>query len=59
MGGVLIYLGQDGSYLATLSGFGWKDGLLNYPSLMSFNGDENIFIADTKNNRIQIFKVLE
>jgi hypothetical protein len=58
-GSVMIVLGQDGSYLGTLSGLGWKEGLLNYPSQMCINDEGEIFIADTRNNRVQIFKILE
>jgi hypothetical protein len=54
-----VVLGQDGSYLDTLSGMGWKDGFLRYPSQMCITDDGEIFIADTRNNRVQIFKMLE
>jgi hypothetical protein len=58
-GSAIVVLGQDGSYLDTLSGMGWNEGLLRYPSQMSITDDGEIFIADTRNNRIQIFKILE
>jgi hypothetical protein len=58
-GGKIIILGQEGSYLGRLSGFGWKEGLLDYPSQVCINSKGEIFIADTKNNRIQIFSLIE
>jgi hypothetical protein len=58
-GSAIVVLGQDGSYLDTLSGLGWKEGLLRYPSQMYITDEGEIFIADTRNNRVQIFKILE
>ena len=58
-GGKVIILGQDGSYLGRLSGMGWKEGFLNYPSQVSINGKGEIFIADTLNNRVQIFTLIQ
>ena len=58
-GGSIIILGQDGSYLGRRSGFGWKEGFLNYPSQMCIDKKGNLFIADTNNNRVQIFEMSE
>jgi sugar lactone lactonase YvrE len=58
-GSKVIILGQEGSYLGRLSGLGWKEGLLDYPSQICINNKGDIFIADTKNNRIQIFSMIE
>ena len=58
-GGKVVAIGQDGSYLGRLSGMGWKDGFLNYPSQVSINSKGEIFIADALNNRIQIFTIIE
>ena len=58
-GSRIIILGQDGSFLGRLSGFGWKEGLLNHPSDMCINEKGDVFIADTSNSRIQIFSVVE
>jgi sugar lactone lactonase YvrE len=58
-GGSVIILGQDGSYLSRLSAMGWKEGFLNYPSQICLNTRGEIFIADTLNNRIQIFTTIE
>lgn len=58
-GSRIIVLGQDGSFLVRLSGLGWKEGLLNYPSQMCINSKGEVFIADTSNSRIQIFTAFE
>jgi len=57
-GSVIISLGQDGSFLGRSSDLGWKEGLLDYPSQICINSNNDVFIADTNNNRIQIFKLL-
>jgi sugar lactone lactonase YvrE len=58
-GGKVVILGQDGAPIGRLSGMGWKEGFLNYPSQVSINGKGEIFIADTLNNRVQIFTIIE
>jgi len=57
-GGLIIVLGQDGSFLGQASSFGMKEGLLNYPSQACINTEGKVFIADTHNNRVQIFELL-
>ncbi|MBI5058126.1 MAG: NHL repeat-containing protein [Nitrospirae bacterium] len=58
-GSRIIAVGQDGSYLGQLSERGWKEGLLNYPSQICINDQGDFFIADTDNNRVQIFTILK
>jgi len=58
-GGSIISLGQDGSFLSRQSGMGWKEGSLNYPGQMCINTEGEIFVADTMNSRVQIFKLVE
>jgi len=58
-GGSIIILGQDGSFISRQSGMGWKEGSLNYPGQMCLNNKGEIFIADTRNHRIQIFAIVE
>ena len=58
-GGSIIILGQDGSFISRQSGMGWKEGSLNYPAQMCLNNKGEIFIADTRNHRIQIFAIVE
>ena len=54
-GGSIIVLGQDGSFLERQLGFGWKEGLLNEPSQLCMDNEGEMFIADTNNDRVQIF----
>jgi hypothetical protein len=58
-GGSIVLLGQDGSFLGRQSDMGWKEGRFNYPAQMCVNGEGVVFVADTRNNRVQIFKVVE
>jgi DNA-binding beta-propeller fold protein YncE len=58
-GGSIIILGQDGSFLGRQSGLGWKEGRLNYPSQVCINNRGEIFVADTRNNRVQVFETVE
>ena len=54
----IIVLGPDGSFLASLSARGLKEGLLQYPAQISASGD-TLFVADTLNHRIQVFTLSE
>jgi sugar lactone lactonase YvrE len=58
-GGSIIMLGQNGSFLGRMSGPGWKDGRLNHPSQISLGSNDEVVVADTSNNRVQIFKAIE
>ena len=58
-GGSILILGQDGSYLERQLEMGWKEGWLNYPGQMCINREGVVFVADTRNNRVQIFKAAE
>ena len=58
-GGKIIILARDGSLLGRLSARGWKEGLLSYPSQMCINDRGEIFVADTNNNRVQVFVEIE
>lgn len=58
-GGKLLVIGQDGSVLGEQLDFGWKESLLNYPVELCINVNENLFIADRNNSRVQIFKVTQ
>jgi len=54
-GSKIVILGPDGSYMGRFSALGWKDGLLNHPSQICLNERGDLFVADTSNNRVQIF----
>lgn len=58
-GSKIIILARDGSVLGRLSAKGWKEGLLNHPSQICINDRGEIFIADTSNNRVQVFVEIE
>lgn len=58
-GGSIIILGQNGAFLGRQSGMGWKEGRLRHPSQLCLNNKGEVFIADTSNNRIQIFVAVE
>lgn len=54
-GGNIVSFGQDGSFLARQLTPGWKEGALNHPSQMCINGNNEAFIADRDNSRVQVF----
>lgn len=58
-GGRILILGQDGSFLERQLEMGWKEGRLNYPGQICINEKGEVFVADTRNSRIQIFKTVE
>jgi streptogramin lyase len=57
-GGAITILGQDGSFRGHQLGYGWKEGLVRYPSQLCINEKEEIFVADRENSRIQIFTLV-
>lgn len=58
-GNDIIVIGQDGSFQGRLLAMGWKEGLLRYPSQACINDENELFVADRANNRVQIFKISE
>jgi len=54
-GSGLVLIGRDGSFLGRKIGMGWIDSLLFYPSQLCINGNNEIFIADRSNSRVQLF----
>ena len=54
-GSKIVILTQTGSYVGKLSALGWKEGLLNHPAQTCLNNQGELFVADTSNNRIQLF----
>jgi sugar lactone lactonase YvrE len=57
-GGVISILTQDGTFRGHQSGYGWKEGLLRYPSQICINEKGNLFVADRENSRVQVFTVI-
>jgi len=58
-GSRIVILGRDGSFQGQQLGMGWKEGLLRYPSQICVSGGGELIIADSGNNRVQIFSVSE
>ncbi len=58
-GGTILLMGQDGSIQGEYLGPGWKESLLNYPAQICFDGNDNLFIADRNNSRVQILEVTQ
>lgn len=56
-GSGLALVGIDGSFDGRRLGMGWSDSQLYYPEQVSINAAGDLFIADTKNNRVQHFSV--
>ncbi len=56
-GSQILVLSAGGSFLGRLSGRGWKDGLLHYPSQLCISPSGKLSVADTLNNRVQVFDV--
>ncbi len=58
-GSSVVAIGRDGSFRGRSLGFGWKEGLLNRPTQICINGKGEAFIADSANNRVQMFTIME
>lgn len=56
-GGGVVILGPDGSFRGRQSAFGWKEGLLRYPTDLCVDGRGHVAIADRENQRVQVFAV--
>lgn len=58
-GGNIVIVGQDGSFLGYAASFGWKEGLLRYPSQLCINDKDEFFVADRNNDRIQSYAIVK
>lgn len=58
-GSKIVVLAQDGTYIGKFSDLGWKEGLLNHPSQICLTEQGGLVVADTSNNRVQIFRPLK
>ena len=58
-GSGLAILNIDGSFAGRRLSMGWNEGQLYYPNQVSINDAGDLFIADTKNNRVQHFSIAE
>ncbi len=50
---------KDGKYLFEFGGLGWGEGWLQYPRDIAVDSSGRILIADTFNNRIEVFQAKE
>jgi sugar lactone lactonase YvrE len=57
-GGGIVVLGRDGSFRGRQSRYGWKPGMLRYPTGLCVDRGV-LFVADRGNNRVQMFEVAE
>jgi DNA-binding beta-propeller fold protein YncE len=55
---VTVY-SKDGQYLSEFGGLGWGEGWFQYPRDISIDMKGRILVADTFNNRIEVFQVNE
>lgn len=46
----------DGVYISEFGGLGWSPGWFSFPSYISIDNRGRLFVADTFNNRVQVFK---
>jgi sugar lactone lactonase YvrE len=58
-GSGVVALGPDGTFLGRSLVFGWKDGLLRYPSQLCVNEKGEFFVADRENSRVQMFMIMQ
>jgi len=47
---------SNGKYLFEFGGLGWGEGWLQYPTNIAVDSQGRIFVADTFNDRIEVFK---
>ena len=53
-GGIMV-IGPDGSFQRRQLNIGQKNGFLLYPGQICFDSRDTLFVADTANNRVQLF----
>lgn len=50
---------EKGKYLYEFGGLGWGEGWFQYPKDIAVDREGRIFVADTFNNRVQVFRTAE
>ena len=58
-GSSIVAIGRDGAFRGRALALGWKEGLLNRPTQICVNGKGEVYIADSANNRVQVYTILE
>jgi sugar lactone lactonase YvrE len=56
-GGGIVVVGPGGAFEGRMSRAGWREGFLRYPSGVCISRDR-LFVADTANNRVQVFSIV-
>lgn len=54
-GNGIVVFGVDGSYMGRQLSVGWTNGLVNYPGQLCLTDSGAAYLADTLNNRVQVF----
>lgn len=57
-GSSIVTVGRDGTFLTKQLSLGWEEGAINYPSQVCVNGQDDAFVADRDNSRIQVYKLV-
>lgn len=58
-GSGIVLLDRNGAFQSRQAGQGVRESLLNYPAQICVDDDNNFFVADRNNNRLQIFAIME
>jgi hypothetical protein len=48
----------EGAFLFEFGGLGWSKGWLQFPSDICVDREGHVLVADTFNNRVQVFKIV-
>ena len=52
-----VYLFKDHEIIGEIGKKGWKEGKLYFPGHISIDNKNTLYVVDTGNNRIEIFKI--
>jgi len=52
-----VYLFKDNEIIGEIGKKGWKEGKLYYPGYISIDNKNTLYVVDTGNNRIEVFKI--
>ena len=52
-----VYLFKDNEIMGEIGQKGWKEGKLYYPGYISIDNTNTLYVVDTGNNRIEVFKI--
>jgi sugar lactone lactonase YvrE len=52
-----VYIFKDHEMIGEIGKKGWKEGRLYYPGHISIDNKNSLYVVDTGNNRVEIFKI--